>query len=102
MTRETLEVTDQFKPFGIGNRKPLFLLEDITIMESKPLGKDGKHRSLKCRENPDVRMILWNANEYLSLLEVGNIISLIIELKSNEWNGKVSVQAMIRDIVCEE
>ncbi len=47
-------------------------------------------------------MILWNAGEYNSLLTVGNIVSLIVELEQNEWNGKLSVQAMIRDIVSEE
>lgn len=102
MTRETLDVISRFRPFGIENRKPLFLLEDITIIEVKPLGKEGKHLALKCQENSEVKMILWNAGEYTSLLTVGNIVSLIVELEQNEWNGKVSVQAMIRDIVSEE
>jgi hypothetical protein len=49
-----------------------------------------------------VKMILWNAWEHTSLLDIGNIVSLIVELERNEWNGKVSVQAMIRDMVYEK
>lgn len=39
ITVATLEHIDRFRPFGIGNPKPLFLLEDVTIASSKPLGQ---------------------------------------------------------------
>jgi single-stranded-DNA-specific exonuclease len=61
MKEESLDMIDRFRPFGIGNRKPLFLLEDVTIIEAKPLGKEGKHLALRCQENSEVKMILWNA-----------------------------------------
>lgn len=47
-------------------------------------------------------MIFWNASDKKNLLDVGNIISLVVELDRNEWNGKVSVQAIVRHIVYEE
>lgn len=37
LTQETLEIIDQFRPFGIGNPRPLFLLENVTITESRAL-----------------------------------------------------------------
>lgn len=39
-TLENLDVIDSYRPFGIGNRKPLFLLQNETILEIKPLGKE--------------------------------------------------------------
>ncbi|MFZ2337565.1 MAG: hypothetical protein WAW59_05215 [Patescibacteria group bacterium] len=39
-TLENLDIIDSYRPFGIGNRKPLFLLQDETILEAKPLGKE--------------------------------------------------------------
>ena len=54
MTKESLDVIDRFRPFGIGNRKPLFLLKDVTISECQYLGKDKSHLSLRCAENPVV------------------------------------------------
>jgi single-stranded-DNA-specific exonuclease len=102
MTLETLRIIDRFRPFGIGNRKPLFLLEDITITECLYLGKDESHLSLRCAENRDVKMVYWKSRDQKSLLEVGNIVSLIVELSENEWNGKKSIQAIVRDVIsCE-
>ena len=37
---KNIDAIDRFRPFGIGNRKPLFLLQDETILEAKPLGKE--------------------------------------------------------------
>jgi single-stranded-DNA-specific exonuclease len=102
MTLETLGIIDRFRPFGIGNRKPIFILEDITITECRYLGKDESHLSLRCSEAPDVKMVYWKSREKKSLLEVGNIVSLVVELSENEWNGKKSIQAVVRDmILCE-
>ncbi len=99
MSLQSLDIIDNFKPFGIGNRKPLFLARDITIIESKLLGKEWSHLTLRCEENPDVKFLYWRGREHKSMLEVGNIISLIFELEKNEWNGKKSVQGIIRGIV---
>ncbi len=98
-TLETLSEIKRFQPFGIGNPRPLWLLENVTIMECKYLGKDEKHLTFKCAENPNLRMLMWNASDKKSHLEVGNIVSLIVELDQNEWNGKVSVQGVVRELV---
>jgi len=34
---KTLEDINYFRPFGIGNPTPLFLLENVTITNTKPL-----------------------------------------------------------------
>ena len=95
----TLRIIDTFKPFGIGNPKPLWMFENITITEQRTFGAEGKHISLRIAENPDIKLILWNAEDKKSTLMVGNIVSLIVELEENIWNGKSSVQGMIREVV---
>jgi single-stranded DNA-specific DHH superfamily exonuclease len=35
----TLDILDTFRPYGIGNPPPLFLLEDVTISRCEFLGK---------------------------------------------------------------
>lgn len=51
-TLENLNVIDRYRPFGIGNRKPLFLLQDETILEARPLGKEGRHLELRLASAP--------------------------------------------------
>lgn len=97
-TLKTLDIINRFRPFGIGNPKPLWLLEDVTIASVKYLGSEQKHLSLTIAENPNLRLLYWNSAEKKELLEVGNIVSLVIELEENEWNGRKSVQAIVRDI----
>jgi len=39
-TLQTLDTIEKFEPFGIGNPKPLWLLENITLKEVSSLGKE--------------------------------------------------------------
>lgn len=103
ITLENIAIIDQFRPFGIGNRKPLFLLSDVTLRSVKPLGKDGKHLQITLDENPHARLIIWSPTESeRSSLIAGNIASLIVELDENEWNHQKSVSVIIKDIILDE
>jgi single-stranded-DNA-specific exonuclease len=99
VTVETLMQIDHFRPFGIGNPKPLFILENITIASTKPLGQEEKHLSISIAENPTLKLLLWNASDKKAHLSPGNIVSLIIEIDRNEWKWKVSVQIIVKDII---
>ena len=96
-TLQTLDTIEKFEPFGIGNPKPLWLLENITLKEVSSLGKEWKHLSLKCTENPNLKLILWNAEN--APLHEWDIASLIVELSWNEWQGKVTVQWIVKYII---
>lgn len=85
VTVETLMQIDKFRPFGIGNPKPLFILENITIANTKPIGQDEKHLSISIAEYPTLKLLLWNASDKKAHLSPGNIVSFIIEIDSNEW-----------------
>jgi single-stranded-DNA-specific exonuclease len=95
----TLEEIDRFRPYGIGNPRPLWMIENVTIASTKPLGQEEKHLSISISEKPELKLLLWNAADKKSHLGVGNIVSLIVEIDRNEWKGKVSVQVVVRDIV---
>lgn len=102
ITLETVDIIDRFRPFGIGNRKPLFLLQNETLVDVSPLGKDGRHLQLHITSMPWQKLVIWNPSELVrSHLITGNILSFIIELDRNEWNGKQSVNVVIKDIAVE-
>lgn len=99
ITVATLEQIDKFRPYGIGNPRPLWLIENVTIASTKPLGQEEKHLSITLAEKPELKLLLWNAVDKKPHLGVGNIVSLIVEIDRNEWKGKVSVQVVVRDII---
>lgn len=99
VTLESVDIIDRFRPFGIGNPKPLFLLEDATITRTLPLGKDGRHIQIYTAELWETKLIMWQPSDtLLTHLTPGNIVSLIIELDRNEWNGRESVSVVVKDI----
>ncbi len=98
----TLDEIDLFRPFGIGNQKPLFLLENMTIQEVKTLGKEKNHLSLILTEMPDIKCLLWNFESLFGetpLPSIGDILSPIVSLERNIWNGRESIQLMIKNII---
>jgi single-stranded-DNA-specific exonuclease len=99
ITIANLDTIDRFRPFGIGNRKPLFLLENVTIASTRQLGAEGKHLAITLTENPTLKLLLWNATDRLAHFAVGNVVSLVVDLDRNEWKNTVSVQVVVRDIV---
>jgi single-stranded-DNA-specific exonuclease len=99
ITIANLDTIDRFRPFGIGNRKPLFILENVTVASTRPLGSEWKHLAITLAENPTLKLLLWNATDRLAHFAVGNVVSLVVDLDRNEWKEKVSVQVVVRDIV---
>lgn len=59
LTLENIDIIDSFRPFGIGNRKPLFLLQDEVVEEVRLLGKEGKHLEIRLSSNPTIKLVAW-------------------------------------------
>jgi single-stranded-DNA-specific exonuclease len=97
---DSLDTIDRFRPFGIGNQKPLFLMENLTVKEMKIIGREGNHLSLSFIEIPSIKCLLWNFSELMSESpQVGDILSPIFTLERNMWNGRESVQLMIENFL---
>lgn len=92
---ETLQI---FKPFGIGNPKPLFLIRDFIPAGVEYLGKDGKH--LKFLENTKKFSInAFGFGEFYDELRSRKNLSLIVEISEETWMGKKKTVLNVRDIV---
>lgn len=52
---DTLDSIDRFRPFGIGNTKPLFLLENLTIRDVREIGTEKNHLTLTFAEIPNIK-----------------------------------------------
>lgn len=109
LTLESVEIIDRFRPFGIGNRKPLFLLKDLTVKEVRKIGKDENHLSLTFSETGNIRTLAWNyadlspspTLQHSNIPTPGDIISIIVELDQNEWNKQKMPQLIVKEFVLE-
>lgn len=84
------ELLTTMEPFGMGNPKPKFVFHNLTVLEDRELGKDGKHHKLFIESGAKaVELLMFNTKEKHP---VKKITSLIAAIDINIWQDKKSVQ----------
>ena len=84
------------EPFGMANRKPVFLSRGVMPSEVKTMGSDGKH----------LRMMLEHDGRKLSAIGFGlgnatlgrGRVDIAYELRTNTWRGRVRKEIGLLDI----
>ena len=89
----------KLEPFGYGNKKPLFLLENIVVVSKRVLGKDQNHMKLEIKGDAvDVdEAIFFNCSEDIEKINVDDVLDLVGYVGVNEWNGLTKVQFEVKD-----
>ncbi len=104
---KTVEVLKKLKPFGLGNREPVFALYDVFLVRVMQIGADNRHLKLLLRLKKDqyhtIQAVWWrNGGKYEQLTNVKKV-NIAFCLEANHWNGKTSLQFRVKDIkVAEE
>ena len=94
-----LQKIDAFRPFGLGNPKPLWLFENVQITEVQFLGTEQKHIKIFTKENPLLPIILWHGKEKIQYFQIGNKVSLLVDFDKNIWKEKITIQGFIKHII---
>ncbi len=93
----------QFEPFGQANPEPVFGWQNLVVMDAFTLGKEAKHLKLVAATSPTSTMTIncvgWNLGQLVKQLRPGTNINLAGTLNINRWNGKKSLQVMIKDVI---
>ena len=94
---------DRLGPFGNGNPKPLIAIRGATLTQAKKVGKTGDHLQVFLRQHGQfMKGIAFGAGAMADQLRVNALVDLAVEPSLNEWNGTVSVELMVKDIVVAE
>jgi len=99
---EVLKQVAQFEPFGIGNSKPRFLLENLEVSYYEQVGQDKRHLRMMLRaDTGQIFKMMWFAysKEKLSELAVNDMIDVVCEMGINEWNGNQEREFKIIDLM---
>lgn len=91
------------EPYGVGNPVPAFVLRDARIFESIPIS-GGKHTRLSVGDGAhSFTAMCFSRTQAQMNLFVGDSVDLLFNLDVNEYNGRRSVQLIVRDIrLCRE
>ncbi len=96
---DLVEIVDKLKPFGIGNRRPLFLVKDVVVISSNPMG-DNKHMrfTIKDEKSDFISCVFFNARGWIEKLKPGTIVDIVGMPQANIWNGEENLQFNVSDV----
>lgn len=87
----------QLEPFGNGNREPVFEFTNLTVLSRRTMGADNQHVKYRFedRKGKMMDMIAFNKAEVFTA-EIGEQVNVWCKLEINEWNGRRSVEGMLK------
>lgn len=89
---------DVLEPFGIGNKTPVFVLEDAVVNANR-LHKSGKHTFLTLEKNKSkIDAPAFNMADEAGELSPGEHISVAGMININSFRGVDNVQFVVKDI----
>jgi single-stranded-DNA-specific exonuclease len=80
----------QLAPFGLGNRPPVFIIEDAEV-KSPPdtFGRDGSHLRLRLHQNGASLFVKgWNMGRRLGELQAGARVDAAIVIEADSYSSK--------------
>jgi len=103
---ELIKLIETFEPFGQDNRKPLFEVRDLEILEISAMGKEGAHLRLKLGAIKDkevqssiiFKAVGWRMGSLINDFTLRDKISVIGSLEFNVWRDKKLIQMILKDI----
>lgn len=93
------EAISQLEPFGMANPIPVFVTENMTVVELRTVGQDGKHLKLKLKSKEKVfEAIGFGMGERSTELKVEDAIDIAYTMSQDSWNGNKRLQLKLKDL----
>jgi single-stranded-DNA-specific exonuclease len=100
---DVYDALEKFEPFGLGNTRPKFLGQGMTVIEARTVGAEGKHLKLKLLwDGRVIDAIGFKLGYWCSKLSPQSSLDVVFELEANEWNGNKELQMKICDLNIKE
>ena len=101
ITPKFLRIIDQFAPFGPGNMRPVFLSEDVEVVNT-PRIISSKHLIINFRQSGCDKIfdaIGFNMSGYFDLVNTNNsFFDIVYNIDYNSWEGKNIPQLKLKDL----
>ncbi len=99
---ELYDEMQKLKPFGQGNPKPLFVIRGVEIVFSQKRGQTHLAATFMDDSGATLKGMFFGFFETFSDASFKKIetekLDILCEISLNEWNGRKSVELMIKDI----
>lgn len=90
----------QLEPFGNGNRQPSIAIQSVEITDMRWVGSDGRHAKLTLSDGSNrLSGIGFGLADKHPNLSAGQQVSVMAHIDRNDFNGKSSLQLIVRDLL---
>lgn len=92
------KLVSRLGPFGMGNKKPVLVMKELTVTSSRALGKEGKHHRLNLKDRTtgaQFEAVIWRSAGRVP--EDGSVIDLAFHPEVNLFNGTERLQLVLSD-----
>ncbi len=85
------------QPFGMGNEEPVFLLEQMTVLDVRKMGAEKQHLRLTVRDDEGgiFQTVAFYAPEEWGEVRVGEQVNLWVTITANEWQGTKTAEGRL-------
>lgn len=106
LTEETFQALKAFEPYGQANRRPVFKITGLKVLEATSVGNGARHLKVTVQaidaENPNLAVtpitaLWWRQGDRVREFQKGQQVSLAAELDLNIWRGRRQVQLIVKD-----
>ncbi len=96
------KILNQFAPFGPGNMKPVFVSKGVCDTgRSRLVGKNAEHLKLELIDengNAQIDAIGFNMGNFYNDISSGKLFDICYTIEENTFNGRTTIQLMLKDI----
>ncbi|MCC6728619.1 MAG: single-stranded-DNA-specific exonuclease RecJ [Chthonomonadales bacterium] len=99
VTEALAEELQRFEPWGHRNEEPVLVSRGLRVQECRRIGRDQTHLKLRVQDASGRALdaIRWGGAELDRSLRAGMSVDLCYSPQSNAYNGRTSVQLLLRD-----
>ncbi len=99
---DTFNMTNRFKPYGIGNRKPVFVTEGLVVVSVNDM-TDGAHIRLELADrnggkDEPLSAVGFGMGIYSGILRPGDIIDIAYTMNEYTYKGNTTLSLYLEDI----
>ncbi|MBN2796681.1 MAG: single-stranded-DNA-specific exonuclease RecJ [Clostridia bacterium] len=99
ITYQTLDDLDLLEPYGLGNPRPQFIYNGLTIDHVRRLGEAQNHLKLILHdERRTYDAIAFNVSEDYADLRTQDKLDMVLTLSKNSFRGVDTIQFQIKDL----
>lgn len=89
---------DRLQPFGAANPNPVFVLNNLTLLQKKLMGSNKNHLKLVVEDTQHNTFdCIWWSKGDISL-QSGDVLDIAFCPQTNTYNGSTTIQLILQDI----